>query len=99
LVAKQNSRTLQVTRTQSGKKKEKGSQLDSKKKTNHLFSNPNFYSFFETSKKKVKKEKEIFGKSPGKEKKNPMQSRVQNPSRCLWKDKKINRSVYSVLSM
>jgi hypothetical protein len=95
---KQNSSTFQIVRNQSGKKKEKGSHLESKKKTNHLFSNPNFYSFLESSKKKMRKEKEIFGKSPAKEKKT-MKSRVQNPSRCFWKDKQLNRSVYSVLSM
>jgi hypothetical protein len=98
MLAKQNSKSFQVIHNQSAKKKAKGSNMDSKKKANHLFSNPNFYSFFETSKKKVKKDKEIFGKSPGKEK-NKMKSRVQNLSRCLWKDKKLNRSVYSVVSM
>ena len=72
--------------------------MESKKKTHHLFANPNFYSFLESSKKKVRKEKEIFGKSPPKDKKT-VKSRVQNPSRCLWKDKQLNRSVYSVLSM
>lgn len=97
MVAKQNSKSFQVIQSQSSKKKARGNNIDSKKKTNHIFSNPNFYSFFETSKKKVKKDKEIFGKSPTKEKK--MKSRVQNLSRCLWKDKKLNRSVYSVVSM
>lgn len=98
MLAKQNSKTFQVVHNSSAKKKAKGGTTDSKKKTGHLFSNPNFYSFFESSKKKVRKDKEIFGKSPGKEK-NKMKSRVQNLSRCLWKDKKLNRSVYSVLSM
>jgi hypothetical protein len=59
-------------------------------------------AFFETSKKKIKKEeKSMFVKSPskGEKKKNMMKSRVQNPSRCLWKDKKLNRSIYSVLSL
>ncbi len=47
----QNSKTYQVTRINSTNKKGQ----DSKKKNNHLYSNPNFYSFFDTSKKKAKK--------------------------------------------
>jgi hypothetical protein len=98
MAAMQNSKTYQVTRINSSSKK--GHQ-DSKKKNNHIYSNPNFYSFFDTSKKKLKKEdKSMFIKSPGKgEKKKQVISRVQNASKCLWKDKRLNRSVYSVLSL
>lgn len=69
LLTSQHSKTHQVPHLHSSKKKEKGGHIDSKKKTNHLFSNPNFPTFFQNSKKKVKKEKEIFGQSPTRDKK------------------------------
>ncbi len=93
----QNSKTYQVTRINSTNKK---ANYDSKKNNNHLFSNPNFYSFFDSSKKKMKKEeKSMFVKSPAKDKKKNAVSRIQNASKNLWKDKQLNRSIYSVISL
>lgn len=91
-----NSKTYQVTRVASSNKKG----TSSRKKDNHLFSNPNFCSLLETSKKKMRRDdRPLFAKSPNKDKKKQAVSRVQNPSKRLWKDKKLNRSIYSVLSL
>ena len=83
-----NSKTYQVTRVASSNKKG----TSSRKKDNHLFSNPNFCSLLETSKKKMRRDdRPLFAKSPNKDKKKQVASRIQN--------KKLNRSIYSVLSL
>lgn len=95
---RQKARTFQIT---SPAPKDK--QLSSKKKHQLMFANLSLFSLPNSSKRQLRRDEKpvLQGRSSPKQskRKDVLKTRLQSGSRCLWKEKKANRSIFSLTSL